>query len=137
MTGFFTTYTLFIPLAAFIVATVLKGVFLKLKGRFSISGALGTGGMPSGHTSIVTSLTTAIGLIHGIHSDIFSVCLLFSTIVIYDAMNLRFAVGLHAKTLNILREDMEKLNESVGHLPKEVLAGSIVGMTVAYILVQI
>ena len=44
------------------------------------------------------------------------ICLVFSIIIIYDAMNVRYQAGLHARVLNRLTpNDGETLNESMGH----------------------
>ena len=98
---------------------------------------LGSGGMPSVHSALVTSLSTAIGIKYGIFHDMFLICLVFSTIIIYDAINVRFEAGLHAKALNSIMMEEQILNESIGHRPEEALAGSIVGIIVAMVLMQI
>lgn len=98
--------------------------------------------MPSVHSALVTSITTALGIKYGIFSDIFSIAMVFSMIIIYDAINVRFEAGLHAKALNQLNCSKEKptnynFNESIGHLPGEALAGSIIGIIIAMILMNI
>lgn len=136
MNQFFVTHILFIPLVAYIVATGLKGLFLARKEKFSIQHMLSTGGMPSGHSALVASVATAIGIRYSIFDDRFTISLLLAAIVIYDAMNIRYQSGLHARALNkILGE--KKFNESLGHLPSETLAGSFVGVVVAAILMRI
>lgn len=55
--------------------------------------------------------------------------------IIYDAMNVRYQSGLHARALNRLTpNDSEELNESMGHTPLEVFAGCCVGFTTAVVL---
>ena len=103
--------------------------------------SLGSGGMPSVHSALVTSITTAIGIKYGIFSDLFIVCLVFATIIIYDAINVRFEAGLHAKALNNLRCSKEageeySFNESIGHLPEEAFVGSILGIFTAVLLMS-
>jgi acid phosphatase family membrane protein YuiD len=110
--------------------------------NFSISQTLGSGGMPSVHSALVTSITTALGIKYGIFSDIFTIALVFSMIIIYDAINVRFEAGLHAKALNELNCTHEKttnynFNESIGHLPEEAFAGSVIGIIVAMILMNL
>ena len=125
-----------IPAVAYLGATVLKACIYLIKGQFSISRTLGTGGMPSGHSALVSSLATAIGISEWVDSPLFAMCLIFSAIVIYDAMNIRFQSGLHAKAINTFTKRQEKFNESLGHLPTEALAGSMLGILVAVILMQ-
>jgi acid phosphatase family membrane protein YuiD len=87
--------------------------------------------MPSVHSALVTSITTAIGIKYGIFSDLFTIALVFSMIIIYDAINVRFEAGLHARALNQLKCSREaaqdyNFNESIGHLPEEAFAGSVI-----------
>ena len=99
----FIQYVFLVPVVTWIVAVVIKAISSALKKELSLERALGSGGMPSVHSALVTSLTTAIGIKHGIFSDLFIVCLVFATIIIYDAINVRFEAGLHAKALNNLK----------------------------------
>lgn len=123
--GFFAQHLIFIPLASYIVATLLKGFFLWRIHRFNLQAMLSTGGMPSGHSALVASLATGIGIKYGPLDDLFVLALVFAAIVIYDAMNIRYQSGLHAHALNTIKGE-KKLNESLGHLPSETLAGSLV-----------
>lgn len=136
MGSFFLQYIIFIPFVAYVVATLLKGIFLWKKHAFNVSTMLSTGGMPSGHSALVSSIATAVGIKYGPFDDHFAIVLVFAAIVIYDAMNIRYQSGLHAHALNKIRGE-KKLNESLGHLPSETLAGSIVGVLVAAALMYI
>ena len=101
----------------------------------------GAGGMPSSHSSFVTSLTTIIGLTKGFDSVYFAICLIFSLVVMYDAMGVRYESGKQAEAINDLVEDLilckkKKLNykvlkEQLGHKPLEVLCGLVLGVSVA------
>ncbi len=72
---------------------------------------------------------------NGAWSDEFAICLVFSIIIIYDAMNVRYQSGLHARVLNRLTpDDGETLNESMGHTPLEALIGGIIGFLTAVVL---
>lgn len=138
---FFRDHVLFIPILSWIAAIIGKAFYTLYLGKFSVRGALSAGGMPSVHSALVTSLTTSMGIKYGIFSDFFVVCLVFSTIIIYDAINVRFEAGLHAKMLNKLKanlsEDERRLNESIGHLPQEALVGSLLGIVVAMVCMNI
>ncbi len=95
----------------------------------------GSGGMPSAHSTFVIALATTMGLKYGAWSDEFAICLVFSIIIIYDAMNVRYQAGLHAKVLNTLTSDDDiTLNESMGHTPLEALVGGIIGLLTAVVL---
>lgn len=139
---FFAHYIILIPIISWIIAVILKGFYGLHMKNFSISQTLGSGGMPSVHSALVTSITTALGIKYGVFSDIFSIALVFSMIIIYDAINVRFEAGLHAKALNQLKCNREtekdyNFNESIGHLPEEAFAGSVIGIIVAMILMNI
>lgn len=86
----FREYIILVPGVAYAVATLFKAWYFMHKGKFSIANVLGTGGMPSGHSALVTSLATAIGIKHGFGEDLFALSLIFAAVVIYDAMNIRF-----------------------------------------------
>mgnify|MGYP003184590946 FL=1 len=102
---------------------------------------LQAGGMPSSHSGVVVSLTTMIGKSAGINSPLFAVSVIFSLVVMYDAAGVRRAAGKQAKLLNKIVETPgltgvqvhEKLVEVLGHSPKEVLAGALIGLIVGLI----
>lgn len=79
-----------------------------------------------------------MGIKYGPASDYFLICLVFSIIIIYDAMNVRYQAGLHAKAINELTaDDKNELNEALGHTPTEAIAGWCVGFLTAVILLGI
>jgi len=63
----------------------------------------------------------------------------FSIIVMYDAMGVRFAAGQQAVVLNKIIEDIysekvsekEKMKELIGHTPFEVFIGGLLGVITA------
>lgn len=128
--NFFYSNLIFIPALAFLLAVIIKWFASKLKiGVFNLKKALSSGGMPSVHSAVVTSLTTAIWLKHGIDTDLFAVCLGFTVIIIYDAINVRYEAGLHAMAINKLL--WEKFKEQLWHKPSEAFAGSVLWILTA------
>ena len=97
--------------------------------------------MPSSHSAVVTSLATLIGKNEGIESSVFAVSLVFACVVMYDAAGVRRAAGKQAKLLNKIVETpeltkvqvSEKLVEALGHSPKQVIVGAIIGVVVGLI----
>jgi acid phosphatase family membrane protein YuiD len=99
--------------------------------------------MPSTHASFSFALTTALAYDLGMSDPIFAVSLIFSMIVCYDAMGVRFESGKQAEIINDLAEIVEKekrhritfehLKEKIGHKPLEVIMGIILGSIVATI----
>lgn len=129
------SYTILVPFTALLVAIMVKGIVHAAKGRFSFSNMLGSGGMPSAHSTFVVSLATSMGIKYGPLSDMFVICLVFSIIIIYDAMNVRYQAWLHAKALNELTPDDGKtLNETLWHTPIEAMIWGIIGFGTAAIL---
>lgn len=99
-----------------------------------------TGGMPSSHSALVTSLCTSIGFRHGMNSDIFVFSLCFFLVVIRDAFGVRRSSGIQARKLNELGKELNKkslideykaMKEIDGHTPMEVICGCFVGFFVA------
>jgi acid phosphatase family membrane protein YuiD len=109
--------------------------------RFRIERLLDTGGMPSSHTALVTTLTVGVAYYSGIGSAMFSITLIFSMYIVFEAAGLRQEVGKQARVLNELVDDLlethhlntSRLKELVGHTWGEVSVGFLVGMLVALI----
>lgn len=95
----------------------------------------GMGGMPSTHSALATSITTLIYLDYGLTSPLFSITLIFSLIVIYDSMGIRYESGNQARILN--KAFGTNLKERLGHRPIETLVGVIFGITTTLLLVEI
>lgn len=97
--------------------------------------------MPSSHSAIVCSLAVLIGKSQGFDSPIFALSLVFAAVVMYDAAGVRRAAGKQAKLLNKIVETpnlspvqvQERLVEVLGHSPKEVLVGAIIGIIVGLV----
>jgi acid phosphatase family membrane protein YuiD len=94
-----------------------------------------TGGMPSSHSALVSSISTVIGFKNGIDSDLFIFSCCFALIVIRDAVGVRRSSGQQARALNELGErvsakmryQFKPVKEIQGHRPMEVLVGILLG----------
>ncbi len=143
-----TTCILVSALVSMFIAQITKVIYHSIKEhRFAWKYFFSTGGMPSSHTSTMVALVTTLGVLQ-FHYDsgvgyVFAVALAITIVVIYDAMGVRYEAGKHAKLLNNMLEhepeslqkavgyDKEKgLNEYLGHKPKEVFFGIVVGVIV-------
>ncbi len=97
-----------------------------------------TGGFPSSHTSLVTTLTTCVGFHSGLSSDIFILSFCFLMVTIRDALGVRRASGIQAKKLNELGRELSEqeminykpVKEIQGHSPMEVVFGAILGLSI-------
>lgn len=122
---------LFIPAFTFVLAIIIKWLIIKIKNKkWDINAALWSWWMPSVHSAVVVSLTTAVALKLWISNDLFAICLAFTVIIIYDAINVRFEAGLHAEAINQLFPE-KKFKESLWHLPSEAFAWCLLGVLVA------
>lgn len=131
-----------------LVAQLLKtGIHMYLNKSFVPERLVGSGGMPSSHSATVCALSTAAGIQYGLDSFPFAVCTILAIIVMYDALGVRRETGIQAKVLNEmidLFEGMnkelstdEKLKELVGHTPLQVLMGAILGIIIAFIVMNL
>jgi acid phosphatase family membrane protein YuiD len=134
-------------LSGIILAQLLKVPIQIATGkRINYRNLIGTGGMPSSHSSGVTSLATYVGFEDGWDSISFSLATMLGLIVMYDATGIRRHAGETAIQVNDLDVDVEelagenpgvfhirrekKLKESLGHQPIEVFAGALLGIGV-------
>lgn len=126
-----------VPAIAFVVTVFLKGLFIKITTwKLDITSAVWSWWMPSVHSSVVVSLTTAVAIKHGVWSDFFAIAMAFTVIIIYDAINVRFEAWQHAVAINESIWE-KKFKESLWHLPSEAFAWSILWIVVAIVLFYI
>lgn len=98
------------------------------------------GGMPSSHAATVTALSLVIGHREGYDSSLFSLVLIFSIFVVFEATGLRQEIGKQAELLNDLmdsalsgeRIEGERLRELIGHTWAEVAVGIAFGAAVYF-----
>ncbi|NIK79615.1 hypothetical protein FHS15_004776 [Paenibacillus castaneae] len=118
-------------------------------GEWDCRKMIGSGGMPSSHASGVTALSVYTAKKYGLRTPEFAISAMLGIIVMYDAMNIRRHAGEIAMQVNDLDEDVEKLSgehpgfyhkrrrsklkESLGHQPREVAAGSLLGAIVGFL----
>jgi acid phosphatase family membrane protein YuiD len=68
-----------------------------------------SGGFPSFHSGLASSVTMLVLLHYGFDSVLFAVSFAFSVLFAYDAMNLRYQTGQHAHYINDLRSELESI----------------------------
>lgn len=111
-----------IPIIVVISSQVIKLLTDSIRGNFDLRNLFITyGGMPSSHTAFTLSLATLIGLRIGFDSPLFAVAIIFSLIIINDALAFRNLVGTTS-------------GRKLGHSLPEVLAGALWGIIVTYLL---
>jgi acid phosphatase family membrane protein YuiD len=130
-------------LIASVMAQLLKLPleYLRTK-RWDWSLILGTGGMPSSHSAVVTAAAVSVGHYVGFDSPLFGLAFAIATVVVYDATNIRRQAGFHAQQINRIvkevfqgkvkpAEELEELREVLGHSWAEALGGILLGILVS------
>ncbi|OMF32213.1 hypothetical protein BK133_14410 [Paenibacillus sp. FSL H8-0548] len=117
-------------------------------GQCDMRKMIGSGGMPSAHSSGVSALAVYTATKYGLKTPVFAISTMLGIIVMYDAMNIRRHAGEIAVQVNDLDEDVERLagehpgihhkrrrerlKESLGHQPREVAAGALLGAMIGF-----
>lgn len=131
--------------AGWVVAQLLKTIIdCSLNHGFSAERLVGSGGMPSSHSSTVCALVVSSGICCGVSSSEFAVSFVLAAVVMYDAIGVRQETGKQAKLLNMILEQdffksnnhefQKKLKELVGHTPLQVLVGAVLGIIIAVLV---
>jgi hypothetical protein len=101
-----------------------------------------SGGMPSAHTALVTSLATSIGVLEGLDSVLFAFSVVFAGIVMYDAAGVRQSVSKQSVILNRILQELREhrpqdiqhdVRELIGHTPFQVFTGGLLGISMAMV----
>mmetsp|Transcript_22342 Transcript_22342/g.66582 ORF Transcript_22342/g.66582 Transcript_22342/m.66582 type:complete len:345 (-) Transcript_22342:426-1460(-) len=114
------------------------------KGVWDIRNFVAAGGMPSSHSSLCSGITTALAMTQGLGSPLFAAATAFTLVVMYDAMGVRFHAGQHAQVLNRVMYEIAddislgsiadiQLKEVLGHTPRQVICGGILGVAVGIV----
>ena len=138
-----TNKVLIIPLCSWVLAQLLKVIIILMQKRqLDLRYLVSSGGMPSAHSAVVTSLATSVALIQGFGSVAFGISAVLALVVMYDAAGLRQSVGKQSIVLNrILREFRHRrpvielgrdLREFIGHTQFQVIMGGLLGVVVAW-----
>ncbi|GAC1372426.1 MAG: hypothetical protein NVSMB39_6640 [Candidatus Saccharimonadales bacterium] len=131
-----------VPVATWAITQVSKFAIAALKGRIDFRYLYASGGMPSVHAAVVTSLAMTSLLVDGAGSHLFGFILIFALIVMYDSFGVRRSSGEQAVALNLLLNSLVRnrfkldvptphLREILGHQPREVSVGAIYGIVLA------
>ncbi|HQP46081.1 MAG TPA: divergent PAP2 family protein [Flexilinea sp.] len=140
LTEFFGNPAVVSGLAAMMLAQLLKLLLnYALNKKWDWVLLIESGGMPSSHSAMVTAIAVSIGLWEGFDTAAFAAAFGLMVIVTYDSANVRWQSGLHAQKINQLLRDVfsgqpindQLLKEVIGHTPRQVYIGVILGILVA------
>lgn len=125
---------------AWLVAHVIKYAIASLRHqRLDFTHQLFiSGGMPSSHAATTVAVWIIVLLSEGPESGLFGVVTLVTLIVCYDAVKVRRSVGEQGAAIQALikktKADIAMPRAARGHTPLEVLAGSVLGVIVGYVV---
>lgn len=137
------TFYLIVPFVTWAVAQAIKFFLALVRGDVDLRYLYASGGMPSVHSAVVTSLATWALIAGGPNNPLFGFAAVLAAIVMYDSFGVRRSAGEQAKTINKLIADLSKtgglknaddysqMREILGHKPLEVVIGSILGFVIA------
>lgn len=142
MTALFSNVTLWLPIILVLLVQFFKFVRESiLSGTPQYRSLTRSGGMPSSHSAMVTSLATAVAFRSGVTSTDFAIATVLAAIVMHDARGIRQQSGIQAVSINRLMREVftnpsfvqEELKERLGHTSMEVLVGGTVGVVFVYL----
>lgn len=137
---------LLIPLLAAGICQAIKLVIIGIRTRRIPWKAIDAyGGMPSTHTAMVVSLVTVLGFDENFDSALFAIAIIFSLIIIRDAIGFRRYLGWHSEALNHLiryetperQKVFRQYSEQVGHTPLQAFVGALIGFIASWILFRL
>ena len=140
MPEIFSNHVLNAAVISWFIAQLIKGIIASVKERRLLPDRFfGSGGMPSSHSSMATSLLTMVFFVRGFASVEFALAAVFWFVTTYDAGGVRYAVGEQAKIINQIiindeRVEREKLfKELMGHTKTEIFFGCLLGLAISFI----
>ncbi len=149
MKELFSNPAVLVPAIAWLVAQFLKFGTKAIKGDVSARYFFRSGNMPSAHTAVVVALLVTVAFVEGTASTLFGIALVLAMVVVYDAVNVRRAVGEQGTLLErLLQLQKDRINKTtprgekidfvkvLGHTPLEVTAGAVVGLVTSLLLMH-
>lgn len=114
---------------------------------FSLANLRNAWWFPSVHSSMSASILTVVRYSVWIYSVQFAIAMTFAWLLRYDAINVRYEAGIHAKYINEIRLELRDLlsintnirhlKERLGHTLSEVIGGIVFGIVWTMILLTI
>ena len=121
-------------LSKYVVASIKRGKVASVRQLYL------SGNMPSAHSATVVALLTVIAYHDGVGSGLFALALVFTSIVVYDAMMVRRSSGEQGVALRqLLKETKSRVAQprvAMGHTPLEVAVGALIGLLVGLVVVM-
>lgn len=137
-----------IPLIVGSIIQIFKVVIdFSIEKSVSIDSLWRAGWFPSVHSGISSSICVVIGISTGRWGPLFALAFGMSFLFWYDAMNVRYQAGMHAKYLNDIRLEMQDLlkigqnfqflKERLGHTFLEVVWWIFIGWLLTFVVMRL
>ncbi len=141
-------YTL-VPLFVAWCAQALKiAIDFWSTGKITLSSIFSSGWFPSTHATMTSSAIMTVYMRQWYNTPLLCVVIVFSILIWYDAINVRFQSWIHAHYINTIRNEiiwivsisdharLMQLKERIGHTPIEMIAWVIFGWGISWILIH-
>jgi acid phosphatase family membrane protein YuiD len=131
-----------ISICACVITQLIKVIIiLAKKKQLYLRALITTGGMPSAHSAIVSSLCISVAIVEGLGSVAFGISAVLAFVVMFDAAGLRRSVGKQAVILNKIVKELKERGskidfehdsrEMIGHTIIQVIVGALIGVAVS------
>jgi acid phosphatase family membrane protein YuiD len=132
---------LIVPIIAWLIAQLSKYALQSFKkgATRNYNVLYKSGDMPSSHAAVMMSLLMVVALKDGPQTSLFGVVAVITAVVLYDAVNVRRAVGEQGKALKALvtaNKQQLSFYTAKGHTVAEVIVGSLLGIGIALVMLQ-
>ncbi|MFZ1302227.1 MAG: divergent PAP2 family protein [Candidatus Microsaccharimonas sp.] len=118
--------------AKYVLASVRHGALASYRQLYL------SGHMPSAHSATVIAVLVTIGFFDGVQSGLFGLALVFTCVVLYDAMMVRRSSGEQGVAITaLIKEQKSKVafpRVALGHTPLEVAVGCFLGVVVGFVV---
>ena len=143
-----TNKALVIPICSWATAQLAKVIIVLIrKKQLDLRYLVVSGGMPSSHSALVSSLATTVALVEGLGSIAFGISVILALIVMYDAAGVRQSVGKQSVVLNRIIDELRlrrpltelerNLREFIGHTSFQVIVGGLLGVAISCLWIVI
>jgi acid phosphatase family membrane protein YuiD len=141
-------YTLVPLFVAWCAQTLKIAIDFYQTRKISVSAIFSSWGFPSTHATMTSSAIMTVYMWQGYDTPLLCVVIVFSILIRYDAINVRFQSGIHAHYINTIRNEivgilavpdhtrLMQLKERIGHTPIEMIAWVIFGGSISRILMH-
>lgn len=130
-------------LSSWLSAQVIKTLITTSQGYTLWQSLVTSGGMPSSHVALVTTLAALVGFYEGFASAVFGIALTLWGVVLYDSVGVRRVTGENTQIIRRvakhlkMREPKTALYLTLGHTPYQAFGGFLLGCVCALLIYRL